>query len=105
MNERPKLANTYLKVEKLSLELKELVDEIASRQKQPDDLLLLERANLTELFVEQRKSEKVTVAELEMQTGIPASTLRRVLREPDKATLQNVLTIARELGVNIWIEK
>lgn len=53
----------------------------------------------------QRRKKAISLEELELQTDISSSTIKRMLKDPSKTSLDNFLTIANELGMKIWIEK
>lgn len=52
-----------------------------------------------------QRKKRVSLEELELQTDISSSTIKRMLKDPSKTSLDNFLAIANELGMKIWIEK
>ncbi|MFA0415648.1 helix-turn-helix domain-containing protein [Vibrio renipiscarius] len=58
------------------------------------------------LVADMRQRKKaISLEELELQTDISSSTIKRMLKDPSKTSLDNFLTVANELGMRIWIEK
>lgn len=53
----------------------------------------------------QNRKKAISLEELELQTDISSSTIKRMLKDPSKTSLSNFLTVANELGMKIWIEK
>ncbi|HAS5696629.1 TPA: helix-turn-helix transcriptional regulator [Vibrio cholerae] len=51
------------------------------------------------------KKKMITLEDLELQTGISSSTIKRMLKNPRNTSLENFLDVANELGMKIWIEK
>ncbi|MEZ8105689.1 helix-turn-helix transcriptional regulator [Vibrio genomosp. F6] len=58
------------------------------------------------LVEEMRKRKKrISLEDLELQTDISSSTIKRMMKDPSKTSLENFLAVASELGMKIWIEK
>lgn len=53
----------------------------------------------------QTRKKNISLEDLELQTDISKSTIKRMLKDPSKTSLENFLTVANELGMKIWIEK
>ncbi|MFC0059868.1 helix-turn-helix domain-containing protein [Vibrio inusitatus] len=53
----------------------------------------------------QQRKKAISLEELELQTDISSSTIKRMLKDPSKTSLDNFLAVANELGMKIWIEK
>lgn len=53
----------------------------------------------------QIRKKGISLEDLELQTDISKSTIKRMLKDPNKTSLENFLTVANELGMKIWIEK
>ncbi|MDW6094475.1 helix-turn-helix domain-containing protein [Vibrio rhizosphaerae] len=61
----------------------------------------------TDTLIDDMQSRKkaISLEDLELQTDISRSTIKRMLKDPSKTSLENFLTVANELGMKIWIEK
>ena len=106
MKRSEQLIQAYDKVDTLTQELNQLLDEVASLRKQPDDLISLgDTEELKFALKKHKQRSKLTLEELELQTGISVSTIKRVMTDPDKARLSHLMLIARELGIRLWFEK
>ena len=58
------------------------------------------------LIEDMRKRKKdISLEDLELQTDISSSTIKRMLKDPSKTSLENFLAVASELGMKIWIEE
>ena len=58
------------------------------------------------LIEDMRKRKKdISLEDLELQTDISSSTIKRMLKDPSKTSLENFLAVANELGMKIWIEE
>ena len=53
----------------------------------------------------QSRKKSISLEDLELQTDISKSTIKRMLKDPSKTSLDNFLAVANELGMKIWIEK
>ncbi|ENO1771281.1 helix-turn-helix transcriptional regulator [Vibrio alginolyticus] len=53
----------------------------------------------------QSRKKSISLEDLELQTDISRSTIKRMLKDPSKTSLENFLAVANELGMKIWIEK
>ncbi len=53
----------------------------------------------------QARKKNISLEDLELQTDISRSTIKRMLKDPSKTSLENFLAVANELGMKIWIEK
>lgn len=53
----------------------------------------------------QSRKKSISLEDLELQTDISKSTIKRMLKDPSKTSLDNFLAVASELGMKIWIEK
>ncbi|MEZ8990217.1 helix-turn-helix domain-containing protein [Vibrio breoganii] len=62
-----------------------------------------DKTSLIEDMRERKKS--ISLEDLEIQTGVSSSTLKRMLKDPSNTSLDNFLSVASELGMKIWIEK
>lgn len=103
-NNNPLIAS-YQKADELFAELTGLLDDIKLLQKNPDSLVPLEQAELSNVMRERKRELKLNFDDLELQTDISISTLKRIIASPEKASLSNFLALTHELGMKVWLEK
>lgn len=50
------------------------------------------------------RKEGLSIEDLELQTGLSRSTVKRILNDPSRSSLENFLLVATELGMKITVE-
>ncbi|RPH31040.1 transcriptional regulator [Buttiauxella warmboldiae] len=75
-------------------------------QAQESDLLLNEKIvsetiHLGQQLNQRRKDLDIDLPTLELQTGVSASTLKRLFKDPDQVKFGTVLRVADALGVKL----
>ena len=105
MSENKTLISSYSKAESLFSEINSLLDQVASLQKKPDELVALDNPHISDIMSERKKDLKLTLEDIELQTGISTSTLKRMFSSPDKANFSNMIKVLNELGLKTWLEK
>lgn len=82
-----------------------LIDEIETKLSNPKDSIPLgDFSALKSLMVNKRKALKITLEDLELQTDISLSTLKRLMADPAAAKFSNVMIVLNELGIESWAE-
>mgnify|MGYP003385230891 CR=1 FL=1 len=93
------------KAEEANLSIINLIDEVERKLSNPKDSIPLGDFNaLKSLMVYKRKILKVTLEDLELQTDISLSTLKRLMSDPAAAKFSNVIVVLNELGIESWAE-
>ena len=82
----------------------ELLSNIEASSKRPISSYSIYETN-TLIDDMQARKKPISLEDLELQTEISRSTIKRMLKNPSKTSLENFLAIANELGMKIWIEK
>ncbi|MFT4924026.1 MAG: hypothetical protein ACI8WB_000104 [Phenylobacterium sp.] len=83
-----------------------LLDDIEVKQQNPLDIMALDDyENLALLMKHKRKQLKVTLEDLQLQTDISLSTLKRLFANPAEARFSNVIAVLKELGMLSWVER
>ncbi|MGF1688040.1 helix-turn-helix transcriptional regulator [Photobacterium japonica] len=101
---KPHLVQLRQNAKLLEAQLEEVLNQIEQATKHPIPSYSLYSSD--ELVADMRARKKaISLEDLELQTDISASTLKRMLKDPRKTSLENFLTVANELGMKIWIEK
>lgn len=60
---------------------------------------------MTLMLKTKRKSLGLTLSDLELQTGISQSTLKRLFSDPENARVGHLLLVCQELGIKLWAAK
>jgi DNA-binding phage protein len=82
------------------------VNEIEKKAIKPNDAVdLNDTEKLSELMQKTRKRTGTTMEDLELQTGISYSTLKRIFTDPSSARFSSVILVLNELGIKSWAEK
>ena len=82
-----------------------LIDEVERKLANPRDAIeLTDFKTLGLLMKKKRKGTGITIEDLELQTGLSLSTLKRLLSDPSKARFSNVVIVLKELGIKSWAE-
>lgn len=66
-----------------------------------DEHVITESAQLGQQLNQRRKELDIDLATLELQTGVSASTLKRLFKEPEQVKFGSVLRVADALGVKL----
>lgn len=84
----------------------ESIDDIEQNLVNPSNGVdLNDKASLSELMKAKRKEANLSMEDLELQTGLSYSTIKRIFADPSNAKFTNVIKILNELGINTWAEK
>lgn len=93
-------------VERVYIEIQGLLEEAFKKSLNPSDKSdLNEMGALIDMLHRLKKEQKITLEELEMQTEISNSTLKRLFKNPENARVGHLLKVLNELGVKVWVEK
>lgn len=93
------------KAEEANFSIVSLIDEIETKLSNPKDSILLGDFDaLKSLMAHKRKALKITLEDLELQTNITRSTLKRLMSDPAGAKFSNVIIVLNELGIKSWAE-
>jgi len=94
------------KAEEANLSIVNLIDEVEKKLSNPKDSIpLRDFEALKSLMIHKRKTLKITLEDLELQTDISLSTLKRLMSDPAGAKLSNVVAVLNELGIESWAER
>jgi len=104
----PKLLQLRETASKLEAELNSVLSEMlhqveVSSQRPISSYSMYDLEALIQDMREKKKD--ITLEDLELQTSISSSTIKRMLKNPSNTSLENFLAVANELGMKIWIEK
>lgn len=94
-----------LKLQTIATQLNELKQEL--QQAEQEQLSQLAQHKITSLAAlgaqlnERRKALGLDIATLELQTGISASTLKRLFKDPEQVKFGSVYAVAAALGVSL----
>ncbi|WMY76517.1 helix-turn-helix domain-containing protein [Buttiauxella selenatireducens] len=66
-----------------------------------DDQVIATSAQLGQKLNLRRKALDIDLATLELQTGVSASTLKRLFKDPEQVKFGTVLRVAEALGVKL----
>ncbi len=66
-----------------------------------DEQVISDSAQLGQQLNQRRKELAIDMATLELQTGVSASTLKRLFKDPEQVKFGTVLRVADALGVKI----
>ncbi len=50
-------------------------------------------------------TQKISLEDLSLQTEISVSTLKRLLLNPENARVGHLMSVCKELGINVWLDK
>ena len=82
-----------------------VLDDIESQENSQGRVALGDYVFLKDLFTTKRKEQKISLEDLSLQTGISVSTLKRLLVNPENARVGHLLSVCKELGINVWLDK
>lgn len=82
-----------------------LIDEVERKLSNPREAILLDDfQQLSTLMKKRRKALGLTLEDLELQTDLSISTLKRLMSDPSSARFSNVIIVLKELGLKSWAE-
>lgn len=82
-----------------------LIDEVERKLSSPLEAIPLDDfQQLSKLMKKKRKSLGLTLEDLELQTDLSISTLKRLMSDPSAARFSNVIIVLKELGIKSWAE-
>ena len=89
----------------LSNNINTVLDDIEAQVSSQSRVALNDYEALQELFTIKRKEQKISLEDLSLQTEISVSTLKRLLLNPENARVGHLLSVCKELGINVWLDK
>jgi len=93
-------------IEQLHSSLIGTVNELEEKAlERSSGISLNDSVELSELMRDKRKESGLSMQDLELQTGLSYSTLKRIFSDPSNAKFSSVIAILSELGINTWAEK
>ncbi len=93
-------------IDKLHNLLTTSVDELEANAVNSSDCVNLnDKESLSNLMKKIRKETGVSMEDLELQTELSYSTLKRIFADPSNAKFSSVIKVLNELGINSWAEK
>lgn len=82
-----------------------LIDEVERKLSSPLEVIPLDDfQQLSTLMKKRRKGLGLTLEDLELQTDLSISTLKRLISDPSAARFSNVIIVLKELGIKSWAE-
>lgn len=94
-----KLADT------LSNSINTVLDDIEAQVNSQNGVALDDYEALQNLLKIKRKEQKISLEDLSLQTEISVSTLKRLLLNPENARVGHLLSVCKELGISVWLDK
>ncbi|MCP4987520.1 MAG: helix-turn-helix transcriptional regulator [Colwellia sp.] len=93
------------KAEEANISMVSLIDEVERKLTNPRDAIpLVNFQEVSFLIKKRRKDLGITLEDLELQTDLSISTLKRLMSDPAGARFSNVIIVLKELGVESWAE-
>ena len=89
----------------LSNNINTVLDDIEAQVSSQSRVALDDYEALQELFTIKRKEQKISLEDLSLQTEISVSTLKRLLLNPENARVGHLLSVCKELGISVWLDK
>jgi len=94
------------KAEEANISIVNLIDDVEKKLSNPKDSIPLGNfKELKSLIIYKRKTLKITLDDLQLQTDISLSTLKRLMSDPAGAKFSNVIAVLNELGIESWAER
>ena len=91
--------------EETNSSFKSLIDEVEKKLSNPRETIPLDDfKHLSMLMKKRRKELGLTLEDLELQTDLSISTLKRLMSAPSAARFSNVIIVLKELGIKSWAE-
>ena len=82
-----------------------LIEEVERKLSSPLEAIPLDDyQQLSTLMKQKRKALGLTLEDLELQTDLSISTLKRLMSDPSAARFSNVIIVLKELGIKSWAE-
>jgi len=82
-----------------------LIDEVERKLSNPRETIPQDDfQQLSTLMRKRRKELALTLEDLELQTDLSISTLKRLMLDPSAARFSNVVIVLKELGIKSWAE-
>ncbi|MFZ3388457.1 helix-turn-helix domain-containing protein [Buttiauxella gaviniae] len=98
-------ATLEAKLHTMSELLSDVKKAVALRAQESDlaltEQIITESEQLGQQLNQRRKELEIDLATLELQTGVSASTLKRLFKDPDQVKFGTVLRVADALGVKL----
>ncbi|OAT32427.1 hypothetical protein M975_1562 [Buttiauxella brennerae ATCC 51605] len=98
-------ATLAAKLHTMSELLSDVKKAVALRAQESDlalaEQIITEPAQLGQQLNQRRKELDIDLATLELQTGVSASTLKRLFKDPDQVKFGTVFRVAEALGVKL----
>ena len=82
-----------------------VLDDIEAQVNSQSRVALDDYEALRNLFTAKRKAQKISLEDLSLQTEISVSTLKRLLLNPENARVGHLMSVCKELGINVWLDK
>ena len=105
----PPSSATILKLrqlaEALNNNINTVLDDIEAQVSSQNRVALDDYETLQNLFATKRKEQKISLEDLSLQAEISVSTLKRLLLNPENARVGHLLSVCKELGINVWLDK
>lgn len=89
----------------LSNNINTVLDDIEAQVSSQSRVALDDYEALQELFTIKRKAQKISLEDLSLQTEISVSTLKRLLLNPENARVGHLMSVCKELGICVWLDK
>lgn len=89
----------------LSNNINTVLDDIEAQASSQSRIALDDYEALQDLFTIKRKMQKISLEDLSLQTEISVSTLKRLLLNPENARVGHLLSVCKELGISVWLDK
>ena len=82
-----------------------LIDEVERKLSSPFEAIPLDDfQQLSTLMKQKRKALGLKLEDLELQTDLSISTIKRLMSDPSAARFSNVIIVLKELGIKSWAE-
>ena len=83
-----------------------LIDDVERKLSNPQETIPLDDfQQLSTLMKQRKKLLGLTLEDLELQTELSISTLKRLMSDPSAARFSNVIIVLKELGIKSWAEQ
>ena len=89
----------------LSNNINTVLDDIEAQVNSQSRVALDDYEALRNLFTAKRKAQKISLEDLSLQTEISVSTLKRLLLNPENARVGHLMSVCKELGISVWLDK
>ena len=89
----------------LSNNINTVLDDIEAQANSQSRVALDDYEALQNLFTAKRKAQKISLEDLSLQPEISVSTLKRLLLNPENARVGHLMSVCKELGISVWLDK